>query len=768
MFFDDKKYKNKIDLGNKKVESKEEFLKKLRDEKQNEIKKTKQIENNLKIKKFLNLVKKKICPKEILQKTLKNLKTTKALLEHKKDLDYATVEKIVENTFEKLKDDLIKIFNWNAKNTEELTKVFLFLLQKFSLEKFFAFFVSHNNLMLNVYTNSLIHLYALVKKDYLLDEKLSFFAVNRIIAGLKNFEIYNFFFSALAQKESVFYFLNTILKSSKKLISDVTRKEVMSTVIELNKFVAFSEKNIFQLFYENSLKFFLNFKEIYMQDAKVIFSVLSKCTSNIMMKYFSEADFIFIVNNISEEILNKDIRGFYLDLNNKQRNKSSRSLNEMNLLNLFEMFFYSFRKIDFKLTKDKSNILKCVSTLLEFIFEFYSKIEKPKPMNSISNSNSDNSSAINNVKAINNNNNNNNFISCFSKSKNQNNNFIQIENTTSSFNPASFNNTKTNIFTENLNATTPNNNSNITEQENFRNLINVELTEKLVLIIYQSSKLIKKLYENSFDNSNLISLLDFIINKQAVKSNEDIIDSILLFSLKFLDFKNQKTNIHTFNMKEINRILQVISFCVYSKIEYRENFFFIEFKNSWNIYQNIPFNYVYLNNLTKLLIHAFSYLINKKDLEYIEKLTDNVIIHCLKSLYNLDSEIQFSQSKDNFWSNMELISKIQKFSQKKLIQSMKIMPFIFPFVFRLTFLNNHLKTLKKSMQQHQSAYNQFNNDDSDDDGAYYNKNISFAVKRNKIFEETFSLYLENKLRPFAKWTVTFINDFGMKEEGGEN
>lgn len=778
MFFDDKKYKNKIDLGNKKVESKDDFLKKLKEEKQNEIKKTKQIENNLKIKNFLNFAKKKICSQEILQRTLKNLKTTKALLEHKKDLDNATVEKIIENTFEKLNEDLVKIYKWHCKATEELTQIFIFLLQKLSFEKNLAFCVSNKNLILNIFINSVVYLYALVKKDYLIDEKLSFFALNKILQNLKNFEIYNFFFKALANKESVFYFLNNILKSSKKLISDLTRKQVMNVIIELNKFAVFSDKKVYQIFFENSLKFILNFKEIYNSESKIIFSILSKCTASVMFKYLSEADFTFIVNSISEEVTNKDIRELYINNNAK---------NEKNLLNLFEMFFYSFRKIDFKSTKDKSNILRCINNLLEFIFEFYSKIEKPQKTNPLNKTeNTDNTNIY-----INNNTNNkqNNLITSFNN--NPNNNLIEIDNVNS------FNNSKT----QNLNITLSNNINNLNNpknnnkndnkhnnkqysiknnteavnynintnslatQENFRSLINVDLTEKLILIIYQSSKLIKKLYEHSFDNnSNLISLLDYIINKQAAKTNEGIIDTILLYSLKFLDYKNEKVNIHSFNMKETNKFLQIISFCVYSKIEYRENFFFIEFKNSWNIYQNIPFNYVYLNNLTKLLIHAFSYLINKKDLEYIEKLTDNVIIHCLKSLYNLDSEIQFSQSKDNFWSNMELISKIQKFSQKKLIQSMKIMPFIFPFVFRLTFLNNHLKTLKKSMQN-QSLYNQYNQD-SDDEGSYYGSNISFAVKRNKIFEETFSLYLENKLRPYAKWTVTFINEFGMKEEGG--
>jgi len=717
MFFDDKKLK-KVDLGNKKVESKEEFLKKLRDEKQNELKKTKQQENNLKIKKFFDHIKKKISSSDNLQKTLKNLKSINTLLEIKGDLDSALKDKVLESTFEKTKEDLNKIYKWNVKNTEEITKIVLLLLQKFSNDKLLAFFITNRILIKNIFINSLIQLYSLIKKDYLVDEKLNFFVINKIFESLQNFEIYSFIFKSSSKKESVFYFLNYILKSSKKLINEITRKEIMRTIVELNKYIIFSENKIYQTFYENSLKFILEFKDIYNVNSNILFIILSKCTNNIMMKYLQETDFIFLIKNISDELLITNIRNIFLSYSAKNNN--------INILNLFETFFYSFRKIDYKSIKDKSNILKYVNILLEFIFEFYSKID------------------IN----INTN------ISEKNRTEVVSNNLIDIDNLSSINFPLS----------QNININI--NDNSIFSQENYKNLINVDLTEKLVLIIYQSSKLIKKLYEQSFDNSNLISLLDFIINKQAIKTNENIIDTILLYSLKYLDYKNEKINIHNFKMKDLNKILQILSFCVYSKIEYRENIFFIEFKNSWNIYQNIPFNYVYLNNLTKLLIHAFSYLINKKDIENIEKLTDNVIIHCLKSLYNLDSEIQFSQRKDNFWSNMELISKIQKFSQKKLIHSMKIMPFIFPFVFRLTFLNNHLKTLKKSVQN-QNIHNQYHNDSDDDNLNNYNINISFSVKRNKIFEETFDLYLDNKLRPFAKWTITFINEFGIKEEGGK-
>jgi len=747
MFFDDKKYKNKMDLGNKKVENKDEFLKKLREEKLNEQKKNKQIENNMKIKKFLNFLKNKISPSEILNKNLKNLKTTKALLDHKKDFDRMTIDKILENTFEKLNDDLKKIYVWNIKNTEELSHLIINLLLKFSNDKLLAFLVTNKSLILNIYINSIIHLYSLIKKDYLIEEKLSFFAVNKLLENLKNFDIFSFIFKSLARKESVIYFLNTILKFSKKLIGDVTKKEVMNTIIELNRYVVFSEKDIYQNFYENSLKFIFNLKEYYNPDSRIIFTILCKCSNNIIFKFFTETDFVFIANNISEEMLNNEIRNFYLFSYEKKDSK--------NILNIIEMLFYHYRKIDFKNNKDKTRILSCVNTIIEFALEFYSKIGK-KILNKIE---------LLNINSDFHNTNKNNYTNLFNK---KNSNLIEIDNVSFSENSK---NQNLNINPDNHSANNTyfnNQNPNIfAKQENFRDLINEECTEKLILIIYQSAKLIKKLYEENFDNSNLISLLDFIINKQAIKTNEGIINTILLFSLKFLDYKNEKINIHNFDMKKLNKFLQVISFCVYSRIEYRENFFFIEFKNSWNIYQNIPFNYVYLNNLTKLLIHAFSYFINKKDIEYIEKLTDNVIIHCLKSLYNLDSEIQFSQSKDNYWSNMELISKIQKFSQKKLIQAMKIMPFIFPFVYRLTFLNNHLKSLKKSVQTN-NLYNAYHNDSDDDyNSNNYNMNVSFSVKRNRIFEETFGLYIENKLRPFAKWKVTFINEFGMKEEGGK-
>lgn len=758
MFFDDKKLK-KVDLGNKKVESKEEFLKKLREDKQNELKKTKQQENNMKIKKFLNLYKKKFCSSEIYIKTLKNLKSVKALLDVKKEFDYNTCEKIIVTTFEKLKDDLQKIYKSNLRNVEELTMIILSLLQKFSNEKLFIFLNLNKELIINIHIASIIHLHYLLKKDYLIEEKLGFFVLSKILETLKNEELYKFIYMTLAKRESVLYFFNTILKNSKKLITEQTKRVVMGITVELNIFTNFSQQKVFQTFFENSVSFILNSKQLYSSQTNFILKIFSKIDNYLIMKYFTEADFNFMIKNISEEISNREKRNDYFpheyttNTKNNELFENIKNKNARALLNLFEMFFYYYRKIDMKLIKpeEKANIMKCIYNILEFIFEFFSKYEKIKMSENICLGNMNN---IITSSTKSKNSDSNPYISIITKFNSNTSNLIDIDNYNiqNANYPINFHNS--NILGE----------KNYKNQENFRNKINVDLTEKLILIVYQSTKIIKKLYEQNYDGSNFISLLDLIINKIALKTNEDIINTILMFSLKFIDFKNENVGVHTFNMKDLNKYFQIISFCVYSKIEYRENFFFIEFKNSWSIYQNIPFNFIYLNNLTKLLINAFSYLINKKDIEYIERLNDNVIIHCLKSLYNLDSEIQFSHSKDNFWSNMELMSKIQKFSPKKLIQAMKLMPFIFPFVYRLTFLNNHLKSVKRSAQR-TNIYNQnYNYDDEDDNN--YNINIAFSVHRKSIFEETLALYLENKLRPFAKWSITFINDFGMKEEGG--
>ena len=697
MFFDDKKHKN-INLGDKKIESKDNFLKKLKDDKEKDIKKHKLQDNNKKISKFLSLLKKNFCPVEIIQKVLKNLKTTKTILNLKKDLDYNSVEKIIENTFEKLKPEILKIYKSNNKLLEEVTLLILFLLKKLSQEKILFFLFSYKNIFLKMYTSSVIHLYNVVKKDYLIDEKLSFFIFSQILENVKKFEIYRFFYLFLSQKNSIFFFFNTILKSSKKLIDIPTKKILLQNILQLNKFLSWENTQIFQNFYENSISYILSLKDLYNPEEKIILRILSK-TSSEALKYYTELDFIFLLNGISEELSDLQVKDFFYTNDHKYI-----------LLSFFKNFFYYFRKIEIKITKDKTTILKNIYNILEFIFEYF-KIQTSEEKFS------HNLHKIKSDKTLD-----NTSLICI--------------------NPIPYD------FTD------KNNN-----QKN--------LTEKLIFIIYFSSKLIKKLYESSYDTSNLISLLDLILNKLTQKSNSNnyILDKILLFSVKFLDYKNDKNlNFHNFNMKEFNKILQIISFCIYSKIEYRENYFFLEFKNNTDIYHNIPFNFIYLNNITKLLIFSFSYLINKKDLEYIEKLSDSPIIHCLKSLYNLDSEIQFSYSKDNFWSNMELISKIQKFSQKKLVESMKIMPFIFPFVYRLTFLNNHLKAMKRSQQVNNQMQNQYDSDE--DNYGISSGSISFTVHRKNIFEETLGLYVNNKLKPYVKWAITFVNEFGIREEGG--
>lgn len=729
MFFDDKKNKNKINLGDKKIESKEEFMKKLRDEKSNQLKKAEQLEKNNKIKSFLIFLNKKKCSNSIYQITLKNLRSVRALLEHKKDLEKNLVEKIFENTFNKIQTDLNKIFSSNLKNVEELIIVFLSIFSQISFDKKILLIANNISLFLNIFTSSIIYFQNLLKKGNLIDGEISFFFLLDFFDTLKESEIFEHIFKLLSIREYLFYFLNNILKNSKKLIEKKFKRKMLNFLVEINRHIIFSQKKDYQIFYESSLKFIVEYKDLYDKENNILLIILSKITNEISLKFFVENDFIFMLDNINREIKDSKRKNFFI------REMPSRN----NLINLFNMFFLCFRKIDMKIINNKNskeNVIKNIYNILELIFEFYGNtkkislsIEEEKNLTNNNISNIPNNSSI-----FNNNNKNNNLID------------LNMNNNNNSFNNF-FNNKKKDL------------------EPLYKKLIDVQKTEKLILLIFQCIKIIKKMHDLQYENIDIMGFFDNIINKIG-KNFKEISENILLFSLKFLDFKFEQKTIHSFNIREINKYFQVIAFCLYSKIEFRENIFFMEFKNTSDIYENIPFNFIYLNNITRMLIHIFSFLINKKDIEYFETLLNNPIIHSLKSLYNLDSEIQFSQSKDNFWANMELISRIKKFSQKKLIKAMKIMPFIFPFVYRLTFLNDHLKSIK------QAAFNNINIQrprsffDDDYDEPQENMYVSrFTVSRKNIFDEAFSLYLKGKLMPFAKWEVTFVNEFGMKEEG---
>jgi ubiquitin-protein ligase E3 C len=231
-----------------------------------------------------------------------------------------------------------------------------------------------------------------------------------------------------------------------------------------------------------------------------------------------------------------------------------------------------------------------------------------------------------------------------------------------------------------------------------------------------------------------------------MKFCKNILDEILLFSVGVV--KDSKKGTTTCS----EQVLEIISFVILNKIDFKENYFFVEFRNTNDIYQNLPFNYLFLNLCSKLLIQKFIQLISSTGFEEIEKLNQNMIIKCLKALYLLDTDIEFTPNRENFWMNMELISKFSGYSQTKQLESMKIMPFVFPFTYRLTILNTFFANIKKTkINQIIAEHEQYE--------------INLLISRDHMFEETLNLYLNNMLDPFKKWKISFVDKFGNREEG---
>jgi hypothetical protein len=108
---------------------------------------------------------------------------------------------------------------------------------------------------------------------------------------------------------------------------------------------------------------------------------------------------------------------------------------------------------------------------------------------------------------------------------------------------------------------------------------------------------------------------------------------------------------------------------------------------------------------------------------------------------------------------MELISKISSFKQETQLEAIKIMPFIYPFPFRLQILNNfNYEYRKKQIDILQQSLYEMENPQIQTD---------FRISRKNIYEHSFQYYLEGKFNPFIRWKITFINEFGIAEEGSK-
>ena len=309
----------------------------------------------------------------------------------------------------------------------------------------------------------------------------------------------------------------------------------------------------------------------------------------------------------------------------------------------------------------------------------------------------------------------------------------------------------------------------------FKNPSNFSI-KNIIFLIRNSALFLENLYKSE-EKSNLMSILEHIINKILLKKIENLYEKILDFSADLLleifpninpnlkdkifisNIENEKKTIEK-NIK----LFEIISFIVINKINYKSNYFFVEFKTTKNIKENLPFNYFYLNFLSKYLIILFTDLMSKTNLDKIEKFSENLIIKCLKSLYFLDKEINFTTNSEKFWNKSELISKTNGKNSLVIIEIMKIMPFIFPLEMRLKQGQKAITSIIEN-NNNNLANTLINNFYDEDDYFQAEKTQEITIPRESIFNTTFMYFMQNLLDPFKKWKISFINRFNQREEG---
>ena len=145
-----------------------------------------------------------------------------------------------------------------------------------------------------------------------------------------------------------------------------------------------------------------------------------------------------------------------------------------------------------------------------------------------------------------------------------------------------------------------------------------------------------------------------------------------------------------------------------------------------------------------------------------------MIILCLKSLYFLDGDINFTPNREEFWNNSELVSKISNTSKVLLLEKIKLIPFIFPLKSRLEIGVKELKRLKEersnsifNMGNHMNYMNYM------DEELFEHQlgDVRIKIPRESIFDSTFMYYMQNMLSPYSRWIITFVDKLGQVEQG---
>ena len=143
-----------------------------------------------------------------------------------------------------------------------------------------------------------------------------------------------------------------------------------------------------------------------------------------------------------------------------------------------------------------------------------------------------------------------------------------------------------------------------------------------------------------------------------------------------------------------------------------------------------------------------------------------MIILCLKGLYLLDGDINFTPNREEFWNNMELVGKMTAKDKTFLLEKIKLIPFIFPLKTRLDIGVKEIKRLKEErMNSLRNMRNNINFFGYIDEEMIDVNESHIKIPRESIFNSTFMYYMQNMLSPYGRWIVTFIDKLGQVETG---
>ena len=719
MFFNDDINRRKVNMGNYSLTSKDDFLKKMKEE-ENKEKNQKKIDG---AKNILRQFFKKnfdIPPKTFLEsKLINNLNSVIDLIK-KSDFPKEKREKLAILSIKKVSDELLDMLNCRGLSNKILFNLIHTVSEVFSFttnESISELFkgeekMKYAKIFLKLIKASIFELYFNIKNDYLINEKFNIFAYLYYLNYVFPVDIKNLIYKSLSRNTSFLYTLNKILLKIKSIISQYSKEIFLefcgilsSTLIDIkNKSYKYKFNSITNQFLELLLNYFIDvFKnETKIDEKNKIFINIFDIYSNINEMHFNifnsydKKGLLFFFDYISTEIETK--------LKNKLYQKNT------DFINIFINIFKNISETDLT-GYNNAVFLKKISDILEYIFISYQmKLDKEKNKN---------------IKEL-----------------------LMIDD-------------------------------------------NAEDITKLLKIIFHSVKVLEVLYLSNSEKKNNQMIYDFLVNKIIVKVCPKINDIILNFAVHHLKIiypkivsldKENNNNINNDNNNKIiiiknvtedenqerEEIFEVISYIVLNKINYKSNFFFVEFKTTKNIYENLPFNYLFLNVFSKYLIKLFTRIIERTNLEDLSSISENMIILCLKGLYLLDGEINFTPNREDFWNNMQLVSKMTKDNNNKtlLLEKIKLIPFIFPLNIRLALGVQEIRRLKSesrnsiSNMRNYINYYGYGDEEIDNDGAGHLK-----IPRNAIFSTTFMYYMQNMLPTYKRWVITFIDKLGQVEVG---